>query len=79
MIAVTSFALSLAITYVMPLVAYFSLPTRAWQLAGGALSGPDGRPLAPASCAGRGAHGVDRDGRDTAGLHLFHPGHALSG
>ena len=32
-----SFALSLMITYVMPLAAYFSLPTRAWQLAGGAL------------------------------------------
>jgi peptidoglycan/LPS O-acetylase OafA/YrhL len=36
-VAVVSFALSLVITYVMPLVAYFSLPTRAWQLAGGAL------------------------------------------
>jgi peptidoglycan/LPS O-acetylase OafA/YrhL len=36
-VAVSSFALSLMITYVMPLAAYFSLPTRAWQLAGGAL------------------------------------------
>jgi peptidoglycan/LPS O-acetylase OafA/YrhL len=36
-VAVASFALSLLITYVMPLAAYFSLPTRAWQLAGGAL------------------------------------------
>jgi peptidoglycan/LPS O-acetylase OafA/YrhL len=37
LIAVVSFALSLAITYVMPLAAYFSLFTRAWQLALGAL------------------------------------------
>jgi peptidoglycan/LPS O-acetylase OafA/YrhL len=37
LIAVLSFALSLVITYVMPLAAYFSLPTRAWQLAAGAL------------------------------------------
>ncbi|WP_343602056.1 acyltransferase family protein [Mycobacterium sp.] len=37
LIAVVSLALSLLITYVMPLVAYFSLPTRAWQLALGAL------------------------------------------
>ncbi|MGO8939152.1 MAG: acyltransferase family protein, partial [Mycobacterium sp.] len=37
LIAVLSFALSLLITYVMPLAAYFSLPTRAWQLAAGAL------------------------------------------
>ena len=37
LVAVLSFALSLMITYVMPLAAYFSLPTRAWQLAGGAL------------------------------------------
>ncbi|WP_260861031.1 acyltransferase family protein [Mycobacterium simulans] len=37
LVAVLSFSLSLMITYVMPLAAYFSLPTRAWQLAGGAL------------------------------------------
>ncbi len=37
LIAVVSFVLSLLITYVMPLAAYFSLPTRAWQLALGAL------------------------------------------
>jgi peptidoglycan/LPS O-acetylase OafA/YrhL len=37
LVAVVSLALSLMITYVMPLAAYFSLPTRAWQLAGGAL------------------------------------------
>jgi len=37
LVAVVSFALSLLITYVMPLAAYFSLPTRAWQLAVGAL------------------------------------------
>ncbi|WP_156687008.1 acyltransferase family protein [Mycobacterium sp. Marseille-P9652] len=36
-IAVTSFLLSWLVTYVMPLAAYFSLFTRAWQLALGAL------------------------------------------
>ncbi|MEI7717461.1 MAG: acyltransferase, partial [Mycobacterium sp.] len=36
-VAVISFALSLVITYVLPPVAYFSLPTRAWQLATGGL------------------------------------------
>ncbi len=33
LVAVVSFAVSLVITYVMPLAAFFSLPTRAWQLA----------------------------------------------
>jgi peptidoglycan/LPS O-acetylase OafA/YrhL len=37
LVAVASFALSLVITYVMPLAAFFSLPTRAWQLALGGL------------------------------------------
>ena len=37
LIAAVSFALSLVITYVMPAVAFFSLPTRAWQLAAGGL------------------------------------------
>jgi peptidoglycan/LPS O-acetylase OafA/YrhL len=37
LVAAASFALSLAITYVMPAVAFFSLPTRAWQLAAGGL------------------------------------------
>jgi len=37
LVALVSFALSLLITYVMPLAAYFSLFTRAWQLAVGAL------------------------------------------
>ncbi|PJE05589.1 MAG: acyltransferase [Mycobacterium sp.] len=36
-IAVSSFVLSLLVTFVMPLAAYFSLFTRAWQLALGAL------------------------------------------
>ncbi len=36
-VAVSSFALSLACTYVMPAAAFFSLPTRAWQLAAGGL------------------------------------------
>ncbi|MEE6176650.1 acyltransferase family protein [Mycobacterium sp. 050134] len=36
-VAAASFALSLVITYVMPALAFFSLPTRAWQLAVGGL------------------------------------------
>lgn len=37
LVAVVSFALALVTTYVMPPIAYFSLPTRAWQLATGGL------------------------------------------
>jgi hypothetical protein len=37
LVAAVSFALSLAVTYVLPAVAFFSLPTRAWQLAVGGL------------------------------------------
>src|ERR1700722_8169192 len=32
-VAAVSYALSLVVTYVMPALAFFSLPTRAWQLA----------------------------------------------
>ncbi|OQZ89028.1 acyltransferase [Mycobacterium alsense] len=37
LVAGVSFALSLAITFVAPFVAFFSLPTRAWQLGAGGL------------------------------------------
>lgn len=37
LVAAVSFALSLALTYVVPLAAFFSLPTRAWELAIGGL------------------------------------------
>jgi peptidoglycan/LPS O-acetylase OafA/YrhL len=37
LVAAVSFAMSLVITYVMPPAAFFSLPTRAWQLAAGGL------------------------------------------
>ncbi len=37
LIAAISFGLSLVVTYVMPAVAYFSLPTRAWDFPAGAL------------------------------------------
>ncbi|MDH6247286.1 peptidoglycan/LPS O-acetylase OafA/YrhL [Mycobacterium sp. OTB74] len=37
LVAAVSFALSLVITYVVPAMAFFSLPTRAWQLAVGGL------------------------------------------
>ena len=37
LVGAASFVLSLAVTYVVPSVAFFSLPTRAWQLAAGGL------------------------------------------
>ncbi len=37
LVAVISFVVSLVLTYVMPAAAFFSLPTRAWQLAIGGL------------------------------------------
>jgi peptidoglycan/LPS O-acetylase OafA/YrhL len=37
LVTALSFALSLAVTYAAPPVAFFSLPTRAWQLAAGGL------------------------------------------
>ncbi|WP_407664617.1 acyltransferase family protein [Mycolicibacterium anyangense] len=37
LVGAASFALSLVITYVVPAAAFFSLPTRAWQLAAGGL------------------------------------------
>jgi peptidoglycan/LPS O-acetylase OafA/YrhL len=37
LVTAVSFALSLVITYVVPAMAFFSLPTRAWQLAAGGL------------------------------------------
>ena len=37
LVAAVSFALSLVVSYVMPPAAFFSLPTRAWQLAVGGL------------------------------------------
>ena len=57
LVAAVSFAVSLAVTYVMPAVAFFSLPTRAWQLAVGglvALTAGQWRRLAalPAAIAG---------------------------
>lgn len=36
-VAIVSFALSLLFTYLIPPIAFFSLPTRAWQLAAGGL------------------------------------------
>ena len=54
LVAAVSFALSLVITYVMPAVAFFSLPTRAWQLAAGglvALTADQWRRLPPRAAA----------------------------
>ncbi len=54
LVAAVSFALSLIVTYVVPSVAFFSLPTRAWQLAVGglvALTAGQWRRLAPRAAA----------------------------
>jgi peptidoglycan/LPS O-acetylase OafA/YrhL len=53
-VAAVSFALSFVVTYVMPAMAFFSLPTRAWQLAAGglvALTAVQWRRLAPRAAA----------------------------
>ena len=57
LVGAVSFAVSLAVTYVLPSVAFFSLPTRAWQLAVGglvALTAGQWRrlPATPAAVAG---------------------------
>lgn len=60
-VAVASFALALVSTYVMPPVAYFSLPTRAWQLAAGglvALTVPQWRRLPTAAAVALGWTGL---------------------
>ena len=54
LVAAVSFALSLVVTYVVPAVAFFSLPTRAWQLAAGglvALTADQWRRLPPRAAA----------------------------
>ena len=54
LVAASSFALSLVITYWAPYVAFFSLPTRAWQLAAGglvALTASQWRRLPPRAAA----------------------------
>jgi peptidoglycan/LPS O-acetylase OafA/YrhL len=61
LVAAVSFALSLVITYVMPAVAFFSLPTRAWQLAAGglvALTATQWRRLSPRAAAITGGAGL---------------------
>jgi peptidoglycan/LPS O-acetylase OafA/YrhL len=54
LVAAGSFAVSLVVTYVLPPVAFFSLPTRAWQLAVGglvALTAGQSRRLPPRAAA----------------------------
>jgi peptidoglycan/LPS O-acetylase OafA/YrhL len=54
LVAAVSFAMSLAATFVVPAVAFFSLPTRAWQLAAGgmvALTAGQWRRLPPRAAA----------------------------
>ena len=79
LVAAVSFALSLVVTYVMPAVAFFSLPTRAWQLAVGglvALTAGQWRRLPPLAAAITGWAGL---AADPAGLQLIEPDHAVSG
>jgi hypothetical protein len=68
-IAATSFVLSLVATYVLPYFAFFSLPTRAWQLAVGGL-------LALTASRDR---RVGRAGHHPAGLQPFEHEHVLPG
>jgi peptidoglycan/LPS O-acetylase OafA/YrhL len=61
LVAALSFALSLVITYVVPPLAFFSLPTRAWQLALGglvALTAIHWKRLAPSVAATMGWTGI---------------------
>ncbi|WP_435406064.1 acyltransferase family protein [Mycolicibacterium rhodesiae] len=61
LVATVSFALSLVITYAVPSLAFFSLPTRAWQLAAGglvALTAAHWRRLTPGSAAVSGWAGI---------------------
>ena len=54
LVAITSFVLSVLVTYAIPPIAFFSLPTRAWQLAVGgliALTAGRWRRLAPIPAA----------------------------
>ena len=79
LVAAVSFALSLAACHWAPSVAFFSLPTRAWQLAAGGLvvlTAGQWRRLPPRACRDR---GMDRTGPDPAGLHPLQHGHAVSG
>ena len=74
LVAAVSFALSLAITYWVPAAAFFSLPTRAWQLAVGglvALTAGQWRRLSPLRCRD---HGMGGAGPDPAGLHPLQHG-----
>ncbi|PND54915.1 acyltransferase [Mycobacterium sp. ENV421] len=60
-VSITSFLLSLVVTYVMPAAAFFSLPTRAWQLAVGgvvALTTTQWRRLSPRSASVAGWTGL---------------------
>ncbi|MCV7348962.1 acyltransferase [Mycobacterium parmense] len=61
LVAAVSFALSLVFTYVMPAVAYFSLPTRAWDFPVGgllALTADQWRRLPPLAAAITGWTGI---------------------
>ena len=78
-ITVASFALSLVATYVVPAAAYFSLPTRAWDLSIGglvALTAEHWRRLTPRS---RGDDRLGGSGPAPAGLQPIDLGHTLSG
>jgi peptidoglycan/LPS O-acetylase OafA/YrhL len=81
LVAAVSFALSLMLTYVLPPVAFFSLPTRAWQLAVGglvALTAGQWRRLPPraAAIAGWAGLGVILLACTRLGTTTLYPGSA---
>ena len=78
LVAAASFALSLAVTHVAPPVAFFSLPTRAWQLAAGglvALTASQWRRLRT-TCR---THRMGRTRGDPGSQHPVQFGHNVSG
>jgi peptidoglycan/LPS O-acetylase OafA/YrhL len=81
LVAAVSFAMSLVVTYVLPPAAFFSLPTRAWQLAAGglvALTAGQWRRLPPRAAAitGWAGLGVILLACTQLGTHTLYPGTA---
>ena len=79
LVGAVSFAVSLVLTHTAPSMAFFSLPTRAWELAAGglvALTATHWRRLPASTCRNR---GLGRSSPDPAGLHPVGFDHTLSG
>ena len=78
LVGVTSFAASLVLTYVLPMVAFFMMPTRAWQLAiGGVVALTVAQWHRLPAIAGH-DRGMGRPRGDPADVYLVEPDHALS-